>query len=160
MRGIAKFLTLVTVLVLLVCGYVIKTSELSVTSGGAVVESAADRSDAFEGIRQMSAVGSDEITMFQNKIEAGAEQYSFVTYTLRLRNLNLLDAEWLQLDITPADGDVLMLKPAVEDVAAFNEQLITVVLMTDRTTASYTRSATLTYYVYGHPVTIPVTLAA
>ena len=54
MRGIAKFLTLVTVIVLLACGYVIWASELSVSSAGAVVESAADRADAFESIRQMS----------------------------------------------------------------------------------------------------------
>ena len=82
------------------------------------------------------------------------------TYTLRVRNLNLLDAEWLQLEISPADGDVFMLKPTVEDVAALNEQLVSVVIMTDRLTNNYTRSAMLTYYVYGHAVSIPVQLTA
>lgn len=160
MRGIAKFLTLVTVIVLLACGYVIWASELSVSSAGAVIESAADRADAFESIRQMSEVGSTDIVMFRDGVEGEAADYSFVTYTLRVRNLNLLDAEWLQLELSSADGDVLMLKPTVEDVAALNEQYLSVVLMTNRLTNSYTRSATLTYYVYGHAVSIPVQLTA
>ena len=160
MRGIAKFLTLVTVIVLLACGYVIWASELSVSSAGAVVESAADRADAFESIRQMSEVGSADVIMFKESVEGDASQYSFVTYTLRVRNLNLLDAEWLQLEISPADGDVFMLKSTVDDVAALNEQLVSVVIMTDRMTNNYTRSAMLTYYVYGHAVSIPVQLTA
>lgn len=160
MRGIAKFLTLVTLLVLLLCGYVVWASDLSVLSCGAVVQSAADRSDAFENIRQMTSGGSDDLIMFKEQIDSGAEQYSFVTYTLRLRNLNLLAAEWLQIDLTPSGGDILMLKPSTEDVPAFNEQLLTFVLMTDRSTADYRRDAVLTYYIYGHAFSIPVELTA
>ena len=42
--------------------------------------------------------------------------------------------------------------------SAFSEGLVTVVLMTDRSTAGYARQATLTYYVYGHEISIPVEL--
>ena len=159
MKAIAKFLTLVTVLVLLAGGYVIWASELKVAPGGAVVESAADRAQAFEGIRQSAETGSADLVMYADSIDYGADQYVFVTYTLRLRNLNALPAEWMQLDIVPQEGDVLMVKATIEDVPAFNEQLFTVVLMTDRTVASYARSATLTYYVYGHEISIPVQLS-
>jgi len=74
--------------------------------------------------------------------------------------MNLLPAEWLQIDLEPQKGDVLMLKPAVEDVLPFNEEYITLVLMTDRSAASYQRSATVRYYVYGHEFSRSIQLVA
>jgi len=158
MRAIAKFLTLVTVLVLLAGGYVIWASELKADSAGGTVQSAADVPEAFSGICQSAQVGSPDLVMYANNVDYGADQYLFITYTLRLRNANALPAEWLQLDIAPQQGDVLMVKSSVEDVPAFSETLLTVVLMTDRATGSYARQATLTYYVYGHEISFPVLL--
>lgn len=160
MKTVAKFLSVVTALVLLAGGYILWASGLKVSPGGLLVESAADRSEAFEGIRQSASVGSGSLTMFAPEIEQGPEQYIFITYTLRARNLNLLPAEWIQLEVTPQEGDVLLVKPTEEDVPAFNERLITAVLMTDRSTASHARSAVLSYYVYGHEYRIPVQLGA
>ena len=158
MKAIAKFLTVVTMLVLLTIGYIFWAAELKVTPGGGLVESAADRASAFESIRQSTEIGSPDLIMFQNSIAAGPEQYVFVTYTLRMRNMNILPAEWIQIDMVPQAGDVLMVKATVEDVPGFSEQLISVVLLTDRTTASYARAATVSYYVYGHEVKVPVQL--
>ena len=158
MKALAKFLTFVTALVLIACGYIYWAAELKVTPGRGLVESAADRSAAFESIRQSSEFGSGDLIMFQPAIEYGPDQYVFVTYTLRMRNMNISPAEWLQIDIQPQAGDVLMVKAVVEDVPAFNEQLISVVLLTDRTAASYARAATLSYYVYGHEYSVPVQL--
>lgn len=150
MKALAKFLTVVTVLVLLAGGYVIWASELGVSPAGTLVESAADRTDAFESIRQTAAVGGSGVTLYADGMLGEPDEYVFVTYTLRLRNSNVLNAEWLQLELTPQEGDVLLLASSVEDVPAFSEQLYTVVLLTSRNTASYARSAELTYYVYGH----------
>ena len=158
MRAFAKFLTVVTVLVLLAGGYVYWAAELKVTPGGGLVESAADRASAFESIRQSSEIGSPDLIMFQDSIDYGPDQYVFVTYTLRMRNVNVLPAEWLQIDLAPQTGDVLMVKATVEDIPGLSEQLVSVVLLTDRTTASYARSATLSYYVYGHEYSVPVQL--
>ena len=158
MKALAKFLTFVTVLVLLAGGYIFWATELKITPGGGLVESAADRASAFESIRQSTEIGSPDLTMFQDSITSGAEQYVFVTYTLRIRNMNLIPAEWLQIDLTPQAGDVLMVKATVEDIPGFSEQLVSVVLLTDRTTASYARAATLSYYVYGHEYSVPVQL--
>ena len=159
MRAIAKFLTVITVLVLLAGGYVIWAAELKVSCAGAVFESAADRADAFENIYESMQVGSANLEVFTTEgIDPSPEQYMFVTYTLKVRNLNALPAEWMQLKIDPQDGDVLMVKPTVEDAPAFNEQLVTLVLLTSRNAADYVRNASLSYYVYGHEYRIPVTL--
>lgn len=158
MKALAKFLTFITVLVLIAGAYIYWAAELKVTPGGGLVESAADRASAFESIRQSSEIGSADLIMFQDSIDYGPEQYVFVTYTLRMRNMNLLPAEWIQIDIAPQAGDVLMVRATVEDVPSFDEQLVSVVLLTDRTTASYARAATLSYYVYGHEFSVPVQL--
>lgn len=159
MRAIAKFLTVVTVLVLLAGGYVIWAAELKVSSAGALIESAADRAEAFQNIYESMQIGAPELEVFASEnIDPDPAQYMFVTYTLKVRNLNALPAEWMQLNIQPQDGDVLMVKPTVEDAPAFNEQLVTLVLLTSRSAADYVRSATLNYYVYGHEYSVPVTL--
>lgn len=159
MRAIARFLTVVTVLVLLAGGYVIWAAELKVSSAGAVLESAADRAEAFGNIYESMRVGASELEVFTTEsIDPSPEQYMFVTYTLKVRNLNALPAEWMQLSLEPQDGDVLMVKPTVEDVPAFNEQLVTLVLLTSRNAADYVRNARLNYYVYGHEYSVPVTL--
>ena len=158
MKAIAKFLTLVTALVLLAGGYLVWASEMKAAPAGGTVESAADRIEAFNGICQSAQIGSSDLVMYENSVDYGAEQYLFITYTLQLRNLNALPAEWIQLEIEPQQGDVLMVRSDVADIPAFSEGLVTVVLMTDRSTAGYARQATLTYYVYGHEISIPVEL--
>ncbi len=158
MKAIAKFLTVVTVLVLLAGAYVVWASEIDVLPGKGMVESAADRAQAFESIISSAAVGSSDLEVYADVLPENADQYSFITYTLRLRNMNALPAEWLQLSVAAQPEDVLMVKATVEDVPAFSERLVTVVLLTNRSTVSFARSATLHYYVYGHEFTIPVQL--
>lgn len=158
MKALAKFLTVVTILVLIAGGYILWATELKVMPDRGLVESAADRASAFESIRQSSEIGSPDLILFKDSIDYGPDQYVFVTYTLRIRNINLLPAEWLQIDLVPQAGDVLMVKATVEDIPSFSEQLVSVVLLTDRTTASYARAATLSYYVYGHEYSVPVQL--
>ena len=158
MKALAKFLCVVVLLVVLTGLYISHACDITVTSGGGLVESAADRIQAFDSIRYSMTVGSSSLVPYQTGIGGNADQYVFVTYTLNLKNMNLLPVEWIQIDLQPQKGDVLMLKPAVEDVPPFSEETITLVLMTDRAAASYARSATLSYYVYGHEFKIPVQL--
>lgn len=158
MKAIAKFLTVITILVLLAGGYVIWAAEMHVLPEPGLVQSAADRTDAFEGIRQSAMLGSSDLTLYTDRFGGSAEDYTFVTYTLRMRNLNALPAEWLQIDLQPQDGDILLVKPTVEDIPAFGESLVSVVLLTSRSTAGYVRSGTLSYFVYGHEISLPLTL--
>ena len=157
MKAIAKFLTVVTLIVLLAGGYIYWAAELQVLPESGLVESAADRVQVFDNIVSAARIGSSDLIVYSDA-SGSAGQYSFVTYTLRLRNMNALPAEWIQLDLTPHQDDILLVKATTEDVPAFSEKLLTVVLLTDRGAASFARNATLTYYVYGHEFSIPVQL--
>ena len=62
-------------------------------------------------------------------------------------------------ELTSQTGDVLMVKPTISDVPAFNQALVSFSLLVDRNAASgYQRTATLTYYIYGHAKTVKLEL--
>lgn len=161
MRSLAKFLAVVTLIVAVLGVYLVQASEISVAPAGALVESAADRQSAFDSLTQSAAVGSPDLVLYNTDIAADPSEYIFVTYTVKISNRNLLAAEWLQISLEPQSGDVLMIKPAIEDISPLSSADVTLVLMTSRSNStSYTRNASLTYYVYGHEYTVPLTLGA
>ncbi len=159
MKAFAKFLTVVTLIVVLLGGYIVWASNIDVMPAGALVESAADRQSAFDSLTASAAVGSPDLILYNTDISMSSADYIFITYTIDMENHNLLPAEWLQISLIAQDGDVLMIKPAIEDIMPLDSEEISLVLMTSRSnSASYTRTAELTYYVYGHEITMPLTL--
>ena len=159
MKALAQFLLVITLIVAVLAGYVIHAANIAVTPSGTLVESAADRQSAFDSLSQSAAVGSPDLILYGAQPSADSSQYVFVTYTIDLNNSNLLPVEWIQIALEPQGSDVLMIKPSIEDIAAFSAEQITLVLMTTRS-ASYTRNATLTYYVYGHEFNVPLVLGS
>ena len=158
MRVFAKFLTVITVLALLLAGYIVWASDAQVSAEGYKVEAAADRVDSFNGVVSALRSGSDNIVAFQNSVTGGADQYVFVTYTIRVRNSDFIPFEWIDLALESKAGDVLLVKPTVQDIPALNQSLLSFTLMAERGIVDYERQATLSYYVYGHYKEMPLTL--
>ena len=158
MRVFAKFLTVITVLALLLAGYIVWASDAQVSAEGYKVEAAADRVDSFNGVVSALRSGSDNIVAFQNSVTGGADQYVFVTYTIRVRNSDFIPFEWIDLALASKAGDVLLVKPTVQDIPALNQSLLSFTLMAERGIVDYERQATLSYYVYGHYKEMPLTL--
>ena len=158
MRVFAKILTVITLLALLAAGYVIWASAAQVSAQGYKVEAAADRAGSFAGVVEALRSGSDSIVSYDGAPVGGADQYVFVTYTIRVRNADLVPFEWIDLSVRSKEGDVLLVKPAVQDIPALNQSLLSFTLMAQRGLIDYERQATLSYYVYGHYRQVPVTL--
>ena len=72
--------------------------------------------------------------------------------------LNALGAEWMDLNVTPKQGDLLQVNSKVTDLPAFNSETMTVILLCDRNATDLTREATLSYYVYGRYYETTLTL--
>ena len=103
--------------------------------------------------------GGDSVVCYDISNIGAAEQYEFVTYTVKISNRDVLPLEWIDIQLTSQTGDVLMVKPTISDVPAFNQALVSFSLLVDRNAASgYQRSATLTYYIYGHAKTVTLNL--
>ena len=158
MRVFAKILTVITLLALLAAGYVIWTADAQVSAEGYRVEAAADRADSFSGVVSALKSGSDNIVSYDGGAVGGADEYVFVTYTVRVRNADLIPFEWVDLTLESKEGDVLLVKPSVQDIPALNQSLLSFTLMARRGIVDYERQATLTYYVYGHYRAVPLTL--
>lgn len=159
MRTIAKLLTVLAVLALLLLGYVVYTSKLIVNFDSMSVTSCADQPETFSACREMAQKGASEITMLGDLPGYDPLEYQFVTYTVDVRNLNLLSAEWMDLTLTGEPGDVMQINPRAQDLAAFNSGKISVMLMTSRSVTNLTRRAVLSYYVYGRPYQVDLILS-
>ena len=151
MKLFVKFLAVVTLLAVLFAGYVVWASDATVSYEGYQVESALDRSDAFDGVVSAASSGDDSVVIYDISNIGSADQYVFVTYTVKIANRDILPLEWIDIQLNSQTGDVLMVKPTISDVPAFNQSLVSFSLLVDRSAAAgYQRTATLTYYIYGH----------
>ena len=103
-------------------------------------------------------------TPFTQTIPGTAEDYSYFVYTLRLRNKGLIDAEMVEIQPVPVNGDVLSYSTtdaasinANTVIAAGSERDVWNVIITSRQNQDnhiVTRSFYITYYVWGIPVTV------
>lgn len=159
MKAFVKFLAVVTLLAVLFAGYVVWAADAAVSYEGYQVESALDRSDAFNGVVSAAQSGDDSVVRYDVSNIGSAESYEFVTYTLKISNRDILPLEWIDIQLNNLNGDVLLVKPTISDVPALNQALISFSLLVDRNAAAgYQRAATLTYYIYGHAKTVELEL--
>ena len=159
MKIFAKVLTVITLTAVLLAGYVVWAATAQVSAEGYRVEAAADRADSFEGVVGALRSGSESIVAYDANSVGAVEDYVFVTYTLRVRNADLVELEWIDLTLNSQPGDVLLVKPTVQDIPALNQSVLSYTLMVERAAVpNYERTAALSYYIYGHYKEIPITL--
>lgn len=163
---IAAIIALVLVLLLggaLVYGLV--NTQLQLTPVQAKVIPASEQPAEFERLRkaveQRSLVG----TVFENSLPGTAEEYQLIVYTIAVENRGFLPAEMLELQVSPAAGDVLSFTdlsaqgrlPEV-DLAAGQKGTVRCVLLTRVGERQHAvRQLFLSYYIWGHPFTLKLT---
>lgn len=158
MKTIAKLLTFITILALLGCGYLYVSRTMRVTGMNFALVSAADRPDDFTHYRDLSEVGDSSISMYESYVADDPTQYNFAVISFTVTNWSPFPAEWISLDIEMQDGDVMQIKLNTEDIPAYNQAQINTLLMTNWGVSDYAREATLTYYIYGNQVQIPLSI--
>jgi len=103
-------------------------------------------------------------TAYTQSIPGTNADYSYFVYTLRLRNKGLIDAEMVEVQTVPVNGDVLSY--STTDAAGINRNTVipaggerdvwTVLITSKQNQESHivTRSFYITYYIWGIPVTV------
>ena len=87
-----------------------------------------------------------------------ADQYQFLTYTVRLDNHAFLTADVIEIRITPMPGDVLQLgEEAEHSLPSGKKADLSATILTARDMHSV-REATVTYYFWGIPFSEKSTL--
>lgn len=164
MKYVAIFMALLVVAAGVLGIYTYANTRLAVVSVSVEMVSAAQRESEF--LSWQSAMDHDAVagTPFTDELPGSADDYSFFTYTFRLKNGGLIDAEMVEIQPVPVNGDVLAY--STTDAAAVNannvipagseRNLWSVVLTSARNQSALAtaRSFKITYYIWGIPWSI------
>ncbi len=155
-----------TALILIVCvlvvgcaaGYELLNTQLQVTGQGLSIVAAADRAEEFQILQTAMSRNSLEGTVFQSGELSSAENYAFKIYTLRLKNNGLLPAEMIEIQLSPGTGDILYYEEGDEiGLAPGATRDVWVSLLTEDRSGGTARDIYVTYYIWGHPVSMKFT---
>ena len=137
--------------------YGIRTMTPQVISVTTIAAPAAQAADAYDTVRAQMDDGLFGGRLFAPEGIPEAEACSFVTYTVRLENKGFFPVEWISLDVTPLEGDILQLENASANVLLSGTQGdVHVTILTALEPAQRERSITLECYVFGRKKTIRV----
>ena len=95
-------------------GYALFHTRLLVEGKGLQVLSAGDNLQDFERLQSQIERDCVEGTLFDAAPLLDAGEYSFYVYTLRLKNPCLVNAEMVEVQLAPMQGDVLCYDEAAE----------------------------------------------
>ena len=160
MKYVAWLLMLVLLLAIVGVGYVYVTAQVVAESTMVSFVSAGERADLVEDYRRRLENGTLHGTVFEERIEGAPEDYLFLTYTVRLRNDCFIAADMVEMQVVPWDGfDIL--QPGDERARALQPRsrgdLSATVL--SRWGTHSVREVVITYYMWGIPFTMRVTIA-
>lgn len=133
------------------------TSGVSVESVQAIATEAATQLPTFESLQRLQKESALTGTVFSQEPIGAAEDYQFLTYTVRLKNSSFLTADMVEVQVTPMSQDVLQLWD--ETAHALRGRSSGNISATILTTADShaIRELSVTYYMLGVPFNIRTT---
>ena len=139
-------------------GYLYLTSNLDVRFVSCVATDAVSQAEYFDTLRSKLDSSAFIGTRFSETAPGTADQYQFLTYTVRLNNHSFLKADVIEIRITPMQGDVLQVGDEyVHDLPYGQQADLSAMILTTREMHSV-REATVSYYFWGIPFTAKLTL--
>lgn len=164
MKYVAVFMVVLVLLVAALGIYTYANIRLQVASIELQAYPAEQQAADFHNWQNAVDNGAVSGTAFTESIPGTAADYSYFVYTLRLRNKGLIDAEMVEIQPVPVNGDVLSYSTtdaasinANTVVAAGSERDVWNVIITSKQNQEnhiVTRSFYITYYIWGLPVTV------
>lgn len=128
---------------------------------------AGERVDEFVALQTAVDNGSLAGTAFAESVSGSSAEYSFFTYTFRIKNKGLIKAEMIEVQPVPVNGDVLSYATLDEtavnagvDISGGSERDVWCVLLTSKQNQDNGvtgRSFRITYYIWGIPMTVTAT---
>ena len=158
MKGVAIFLIVLVLAAVGAVGYLYLKADLTVSFESCIATAAVTQADYFQQMKKDLASGAFVGTKFSGDEPGSAEEYQFLTYTVRLSNHAFLNADVIELSVMPMQGDVLQIGDTERHaLAAGKETTISATILTTREMHSV-REGTVTCYFWGIPFTSKLTL--
>ena len=159
MKYFATISVLILIVALVAVGYMYMTANLYVEAVGVIAADAPSQLPLFEELREQVRLGAVLGTPYTTAQElSGAENYQFLTYTVRLRNDTAVPADMVELQVTPMAGDILQIG-SYTDVKLPAKQTVdaTATILTEKDMHPI-REVTISYYIWGVPFTTKTTI--
>lgn len=148
-----KVLAIVVVAALLLTlgmvGYFYATARVTIAAWKAEGAPATQQAELFEQLKSQVRDETFAGTLFQTGELGNAEDYAFITYTLRLSNQCLVPMDTVEVRVVPGEGDVLQIgDPQAHSLGSKSQGDITATILTSKDSHAI-RELIVTYYVWG-----------
>lgn len=154
LKWIALFMMALVVVLLLVVGYFFATANVSIAAFKASGSQAAANPERFEALKASVEDETFYGTLFGTEKIGEAEDYVFLTYTLRIDNQCLVPIDMIEVQVVPEPTDVLQMgETAVHSLNPKSQGDVTATLLAAKETHGV-RELIVTYYVWGVSFTI------
>ena len=154
MRILAWFLVAVVLIAGALLGYSLYAAALHVTVQGVQTVPAAQMPDTFAALRQQVQDEALLGTAFREGPLGDTEDYVFHLYTVQVRNVGFLPADWIKLDVQPGPGDVLQSEPETASMLPALQSGALQATVLAEADASTPRDLRITYFVFGRPYSL------
>ena len=150
-----KIVAWVSVLILLLTLsgliYLYHNTDVIISAVSLTVRSAQERAELFDNCKRLLSDGAFPGTVFSEESLTHPEDYAFHTYTLTLQNNCFIDAEMVEIQLTPAQGDILQLndyEPLTLQKRSIKNAGASILTASGNHAV---RELTVTYYIWGIP---------
>ena len=157
LKHVAIFLMVLVVAAMVGVGWLYMTAQVSVVATGVTAFEAASQAALFGELQQQAANDAIVGTVYSTEPIGDIGGYQFYTYTIRLRNDCFIDAESVEVQVTPMAGDVVQLGDfSPKTLPARTTGDIQATILTD-VAMHGVREVNITYYLWGFPFTLRTT---
>ena len=158
MKPFAIILIILVLAAVVGIGWLYFNANLTVVFDSCIATDGVTQAEYFDQLKKQVSGGTFIGTLYGGKDLLTADQYQFLTYTVRLDNHAFLKAETAEIRITPMQGDVLMITDGQEHaVSSGKKETLSATILTARDMHSV-REATVTWYFWGIPFSEKLTL--
>lgn len=161
MRTFSIVTAVVTALIILIVGYGALTTNVGVQVLSVTSEPASNQYEAFSMATAWARENdSMSVIKFTNDEPGDISNYSMVYLTVEVSNWSYLPAEWVQIRVNPANGDLLQIRQDTASARALGKTVFQAVLLTSAQNPTVERQVEVEYYIFGHKYTATSTLTA
>lgn len=159
LKGLALAALLITVLGAGAVLYGLTTFEPQAEVVSVTATPATDAQETFDALLEQLDLGTFAGTQFASAEGLEAEDCTFLTYVVRLRNRGFFPAEWLSLSVIPQQDETGMDMLQISDSGAYvlaqgSEGDMSATILRAGDAANQSRGLELTCYVFGQKVVV------
>lgn len=155
MKALAIAVLIVTIIGAGVVLYGVNTFTPVVEQVSVLATPAQQAQDIFDTVKQQVQESTFTGRLYGDAAGLSAQESTFVTYTVRLANKGFFPAEWISLEIQPAEGDVLQLDNVQANVLPSGSQGdIAATILHEGDAQDTQRTYAISCYVFGRKVTL------